>query len=143
MPKVIAKAEIHRTIKPGKAATATSPAVKPEIEIIAPGTAFVAEGEELAALRRSRAIRDPEETVKADPPVVAEDAPAPAAATKKGKSTATRSRKTAKPKNEPAASDDEDKTSTDDEGKNDGDGDDGDNGAGDDGEGTDTESNLV
>lgn len=139
MPKVIAKAEIHRTIKPGKAATATSPAVKPEIEIIAPGTAFISEGEELAALRRSRAVIDPEgSTAAAVPSAQAEDAPAPAAKTKK-KATNTRKPATSKPKSAPAASDDKgsDLDDAGDEDKNDGTEDGGDGNEGDD------DANLV
>lgn len=145
MPKVIAKAEIHRTIKPGKAATATSPAVKPEIEIIKPGTAFIAEGEELKALRASRAVRDPEVAEAPVPSATAEDDDAPA--TKPGSkpktSTKTASKpKNSKPKTEPAAS--TDKTST--EGADAGNGgendSDDDNGAGDGNEGDD-DANLV
>lgn len=147
MPKVIAKAEIHRTIKPGKAATATSPAVRPEIEIIAPGTAFISEGEELKALRASRAIRDPEGTETASPSEAAvdgsDDTTAPKTGSKPKTSTKTNSKpKTSKPKNEPAAS--TDKTST--EGADAGNGgendSDDDNGAGDGNEGDD-DANLV
>lgn len=144
MPKVIAKAEIHRTIKPGKAATATSPAVKPEIEIIKPGTAFIAEGEELKALRASRAVRDPEVADAPVPSATAEDdAPATKPGSKPKTSTKTASKpKNSKPKSEPAAS--TDKTST--EGADAGNGgendSDDDNGAGDGNEGDD-DANLV
>lgn len=62
MAQVIAITEIVRNIKPGipgdkeKGIKATPPVSK----TIQPGTLFVSEGEELATLRKARAVRDPE-----------------------------------------------------------------------------------
>jgi hypothetical protein len=60
MAQVIATAEIHRTVKPGKAATDKEPAVPPVVQVIKPGTVFVTTGDEEASLRAARAIRDAE-----------------------------------------------------------------------------------
>lgn len=64
--KVIALNTIQRTIKPGKHKTADSPAVKPELQTINPGTNFMvedtpAEGRsksEYQELKDAKAIRD-------------------------------------------------------------------------------------
>jgi hypothetical protein len=138
MPKVIAKAEIHRTIKPGKAKTADSPAVKPEIEIIQPGTAFVAEGEELAYLRRTRAIRDVEVADSEVPSTAAATETAPAAKTEKPKAAAStagkgKAKAAAKPKGGAAAATTTEQTGGQSDGQN----------GGSEGAGDDDSANLV
>ena len=62
MAQVIAVTEIVRNVKPGRAADKDKgiKAEKPVSRSIMPGTLFVSEGEELAFLRKARAVRDPE-----------------------------------------------------------------------------------
>ena len=131
MATVIARAEIHRTVKAGKAATPTSPAVRPEIEVIKPGTRFVADGQFLADLIKGRAVEVVEETAPAGEAIAA----TPAAADSKpetGKKTTTQ--RTSKPKPAPAPAEPE-KTEADGNGSESTDG----NGDGDDG----ADSDLV
>lgn len=132
MATVIARAEIHRTIKAGKAATPTSPAVRPEIEVIKPGTRFVADGQFLADLIKGRAVEVVEETAPAGEATAATSAAAESESkTAKPKATTQR---TSKPKPAPAPAEPE-KTEADGNGSESTDG----NGDGDDG----ADSDLV
>lgn len=129
MATVIARAEIHRTIKAGEAATPTSPAVRPEIEVIKPGTRFVAEGQFLADLVKGRAVEVVEETAPAGEATAATSAAAKTEPkTMKPKAT----QRTSKPKTAPAPAEPE-KTDADGNGSESTDG----NGDGDDGAGSD------
>lgn len=62
MAQVIAITEIVRNIKPGVAGDKEKgiKAIPPQSKTIMPGTLFVSEGDELATLRKARAVRDPE-----------------------------------------------------------------------------------
>lgn len=129
MATVIARAEIHRTIKAGKAATPTSPAVRPEIEVIKPGTRFVAEGQFLADLVKGRAVEVVEETAPAGEATAATSA---AAKTEPKTTKPKTTQRTSKPKTAPAPAEPE-KTEADGNGSESTDG----NGDGDDGAGSD------
>lgn len=129
MATVIARAEIHRTIKAGKAATPTSPAVRPEIEVIKPGTRFVAEGQFLADLVKGRAVEVVEETAPAGEATAATSA---AAKTEPKTTKPKATQRTSKPKTAPAPAEPE-KTEADGNGSESTDG----NGDGDDGAGSD------
>ena len=131
MATCIARAEIHRTIKPGKAATATSPAVRPEIEVIKPGTRFVAEGQFLADLIKGRAV----EVVGEDAPAGEVKAATPAAAKTEPEPTKKATRRTSKPKPETKPETETTDAGGDDNGSTES------NGGGDDG--ADTETDLV
>jgi len=131
MATVIARAEIHLTIKAGKAATPTSPAVRPEIEVIKPGTRFVAEGQVLADLVKGRAVEVIEETAPTGEATAATSA---AAETEPKTSKPKPTHRTSKPKTAPAPAEPE-KTDADGNGSESIDG----NGDGDDG----AESDLV
>lgn len=62
MAQVIAITEIVRNIEPGVPANKEkgTKAIPPKSKKILPGTLFVSEGDELATLRKARAVRDPE-----------------------------------------------------------------------------------
>lgn len=62
MAQVVAVTQIVRNIKPGVAADKAkgTKAIPPQSKTIEPGTLFVSEGDELATLRKARAVRDPE-----------------------------------------------------------------------------------
>lgn len=132
MATVIARAEIHRTIKAGKAATPTSPAVRPEIEVIKPGTRFVAEGQFLADLIKGRSVEVVEEAASAGEATAA----TPAAAATEPETAKKTTRRTSKPKPAPKPAEPE-KTDADGNGSESTDG----NGDGEDG--ADTETDLV